>query len=88
MITKVAAAVREARKRAGIDDSADIHYVQRTPLLTIDTIRDATSRGHDVFTEDTLTSMDVSNGTAASGTASCATPWTPTVCGPRFATPG
>jgi barbiturase len=70
MITKVAAAVRDARRRAGIDEPADIHYVQtKTPLLTIDTIRDATSRGHDVFTEDTLTSMDVSNGTAALGIA-------------------
>jgi cyanuric acid amidohydrolase len=37
--------------------------------LTIDTIRDAASRGHDVFTEDTLASMDVSNGTAALGIA-------------------
>jgi barbiturase len=70
MITKVAAAVREAMQRAGIDDPADIHYVQtKTPLLTIDTMRDAASRGHDVFTEDTLTSMDVSNGTAALGIA-------------------
>jgi barbiturase len=70
MITKVAAAVREAMQRAGIDDPADIHYVQtKTPLLTIDTIRDAASRGHDVFTDDTLTSMDVSNGTAALGIA-------------------
>ena len=70
MITKVAAAVGEAMKRAGIDDPDDVHYVQtKTPLLTIDTIRDAKSRGHDVFTEDTLTSMDVSNGTTALGIA-------------------
>jgi cyanuric acid amidohydrolase len=70
LVTKVAAAVAAAMRRAGIDDSADIHYVQtKTPLLTIDTIRDAASRGHDVFTEDTLTSMDVSNGTAALGIA-------------------
>ncbi len=70
MIGKVAAAVRVAMGRAGIADAADVHYVQtKTPLLTIDTIRDARSRGHDVFTEDTLTSMDVSNGTAALGIA-------------------
>ena len=70
MITKVAAAVGEAMQRAGIDDPGDVHYVQtKTPLLTIDTIRDAKSRGHDVFTEDTLTSMDVSNGTTALGIA-------------------
>jgi len=70
MITKVAAAVGEAMKRAGIDDPDDVHYVQtKTPLLTIDTIRDDKARGHDVFTEDTLTSMDVSNGTTALGIA-------------------
>jgi cyanuric acid amidohydrolase len=70
MIEKVAAAVKVAMERAGIDDPADVHYVQtKTPLLTIDTIRDAKSRGHDVFTEDTLTSMDVSNGGTALGIA-------------------
>jgi barbiturase len=70
MITKVAAAVRQATQRAGIAEPADVHYVQtKTPLLTIDTIRDAKSRGHDVFTEDTLASMDVSNGTTALGVA-------------------
>jgi barbiturase len=70
MITKVAAAVKEAMQRAGITDVADVHYVQtKTPLLTIDTIRDARSRGNDVFTEDTLTSMDVSNGGTALGIA-------------------
>lgn len=70
MITKVAAAVRIAMERAGITDPAEVHYVQtKTPLLTIDTISDAKSRGHDVFTEDTLTSMDVSNGGTALGIA-------------------
>jgi ring-opening amidohydrolase-like protein len=70
MIEKVAAAVKVAMERAGISDVADVHYVQtKTPLLTIDTIRDAKSRGHDVFTEDTLTSMDVSNGGTALGIA-------------------
>ncbi|MDQ1718703.1 MAG: barbiturase [Pseudonocardiales bacterium] len=68
MITKVAAAVHVAMERAGITDAADVHYVQtKTPLLTIDTIRDAKSRGHQVFTEDTLHSMDVSNGCTALG---------------------
>ncbi|MGI8881591.1 MAG: ring-opening amidohydrolase [Jatrophihabitans sp.] len=70
MITKVAAAVRAAMAEAGITDTADVHYVQtKTPLLTIDTIRDAKSRGKTVFTEDTLTSMDVSNGGTALGIA-------------------
>jgi ring-opening amidohydrolase-like protein len=68
MITKVAAAVRTAMAQAGITDPADVHYVQtKTPLLTIHTIRDAKSRGHTVFTENTGESMDVSNGTAALG---------------------
>ena len=70
MITKVAAAVREAMAQAGISDPADVHYVQtKTPLLTISSIRDAKSRGKSVWTENTGESMDVSNGTAALGIA-------------------
>jgi len=70
MITKVAAAVRAAMSEAGITEPADVHYVQtKTPLLTIHTIRDAKSRGHSVWTENTGESMDVSNGTAALGIA-------------------
>jgi barbiturase len=70
MITKVADAVRAAIAQAGITDAADVHYVQtKTPLLTIDTIRDAKARGKTVWTEDTLHSMDMSNGTAALGIA-------------------
>ena len=70
MIRKVADTIQVAMKRAGITDAGDVHYVQtKTPLLTIDTIREARSRGHDVFTEDTLASMDVSNGGTALGIA-------------------
>lgn len=70
MVDKVADAVKVAMERAGITDTADVHYVQtKTPLLTIDTIRDAHRRGETVFTEDTLTSMDVSNGTTGLGIA-------------------
>jgi barbiturase len=70
MVTKVAAAVRLAMAEAGIEDPADVHYVQtKTPLLTIQTISDARSRGHTVFTDNTGESMDVSNGTAALGIA-------------------
>src|SRR5688572_15390935 len=70
MVEKVAAAVRTAMERAGITDPADVHYVQtKTPLLTIDTIRDAKSRGKSVWTEDTLRSMDLSNGTTGLGIA-------------------
>jgi cyanuric acid amidohydrolase len=70
MITKVAEAVRVAMERAGITDPADVHYVQtKTPLLTIDTIRDAKSRGQQVWTEHTHESMDLSNGVTALGVA-------------------
>ena len=39
-----------AMEEAGITDPADVHYVQtKTPLLTIETIRDATSRGKTTY---------------------------------------
>ncbi|MFA1548018.1 ring-opening amidohydrolase [Actinomadura chokoriensis] len=70
MVETVAGGVREAMKIAGIDDPADVHYVQtKTPLLTLDTINDAKSRGRDVVTDDTLKSMDISNSTTALGIA-------------------
>jgi cyanuric acid amidohydrolase len=70
MIEKVASGVRAAMQRAGITDPADVHYVQtKTPLLTIDTIRDAKSRGRTVRTEHTLESMDLSNGCTGLGVA-------------------
>ena len=70
MVEKVAAGVKVAMERAGITDPADVHYVQtKTPLLTLETINDAKSRGKDVWTEDTLKSMDVSNSTTALGIA-------------------
>jgi len=70
MIIKVADAVGIAMQRAGIEDPADVHYVQtKTPLLTIHTIRDAKRRGQTVWTEHTHESMDLSNGTTALGVA-------------------
>jgi cyanuric acid amidohydrolase len=70
MVEKVAAGVREAMARAGISDPADVHYVQtKTPLLTLETITAAKARGQEVWTEDTLKSMDVSNSTTALGIA-------------------
>lgn len=70
MVEKCAAAVTEAMAAAGITDVADVHYVQtKTPLLTSETIADAKSRGHTVFTEEPLESMAVSNGTTALGIA-------------------
>lgn len=69
MVQKVAEGVRAAMKAAGIDDPADVHYVQtKTPLLTIDSIRDAESRGCTVFC-DVHDSMGVSNGTTGLGIA-------------------
>ena len=70
MIEKVADAVRAAMERAGITDPADVHYVQtKTPLLTIDTIRDAHERGQTTVLEEPHGSMDISNGTTALGIA-------------------
>ena len=70
MVTKVAAAVKDAMHRAGITDPAHVHYVQtKTPLLTIHTIRDAKARGKTVWTEETHQSMDLSNGCTALGVA-------------------
>ena len=70
MVEKTAAAVKVAMAEAGITDPADVHYVQtKTPLLTMETINDAKSRGQTVFTEEPLESMAVSNGTTALGIA-------------------
>ncbi|WP_226346607.1 ring-opening amidohydrolase [Agilicoccus flavus] len=70
MIRKVADAVTAAMAEAGITDPKDVHYVQtKTPLLTIHTIRDAKSRGQQVWTEHTHESMDLSNGTTGLGIA-------------------
>lgn len=70
MVNKVADAVKVAMERAGITDPKDVHYVQtKTPLLTIHTIRDAHSRGKEVWTEHTHESMDLSNGTTGLGIA-------------------
>jgi barbiturase len=70
MIENVAAGVREAMRRAGISDPADVHYVQtKTPLLTLATIREAKERGRDVWTTHTHESMDLSNGTTGLGIA-------------------
>ena len=67
MVEKVAAGVRAAMRDAGIDDPADVHYVQtKTPLLTIDMVRDAEHRGRTVACE-VHESMGVSNGTTALG---------------------
>ncbi|HUF81227.1 MAG TPA: ring-opening amidohydrolase, partial [Burkholderiales bacterium] len=69
MVEKVAEGVRAAMRNAGIDNPADVHYVQtKTPLLTIDSVRDAHGRGKSVACE-VHDSMGVSNGTTALGIA-------------------
>jgi barbiturase len=69
MVEKVAAAVKAAMHDAGIDDPSDVHYVQtKTPLLTIESVRDAEARGRHVACE-VHDSMGVSNGTTALGVA-------------------
>ncbi|MGB9358595.1 MAG: ring-opening amidohydrolase [Acidimicrobiia bacterium] len=70
MVAKVAEGVLRAMKEAGIEDPADVHYVQtKTPLLVMETINDAKARGHTVYTEDPLESMNISNGTSGLGIA-------------------
>lgn len=69
MVEKVAEGVRAAMRDAGIDDPRDVHYVQtKTPLLTIDSVRDAHGRGKTVACE-VHDSMGISNGTTALGIA-------------------
>jgi ring-opening amidohydrolase-like protein len=69
MVEKVADAVKAAMRDAGISDPKDVHYVQtKTPLLTIDSVRDAEKRGKHVACE-VHDSMGVSNGTTALGIA-------------------
>jgi cyanuric acid amidohydrolase len=67
MVEKVAQGVKAAMHDAGIDDPRDVHYVQtKTPLLTIEWVQDAASRGKGVACE-VHESMGVSNGTTALG---------------------
>lgn len=68
MVEKVAAGVRRAMAEAGIDNPADVHFVQtKTPLLTAERIADAHARGKTVFQTEMMESMAVSNATAALG---------------------
>src|ERR1700724_2650945 len=69
MVEKVADGVKAAMRDAGIDNPADVHYARtKTPLLTIESVRDAHSRGRDVACE-VHNSMGVSNGTTGLGIA-------------------
>ncbi len=66
----VAAAVRGALTDAGIDNPADVHFVQvKCPLLTAQRVGDAEERGAAVMTRDTLKSMGLSRAASALGVA-------------------
>lgn len=69
-VAATADAVAEAMARAGIDDPADVHFVQvKCPLLTSARIAEAAARGHTVATHDTYASMGLSRGASALGIA-------------------
>lgn len=60
----------ELMAQAGIDDPADVHFVQiKCPLLTSERILDAKSRGKDVVVHDTYESMGYNRGASALGVA-------------------
>ena len=55
---------------AGIQDAADVHFVQiKCPLLTTDRIEAAEARGAGLATRDTLKSMGLSRAASALGVA-------------------
>ena len=69
-VEMVAAGVRAAMADAGIDDPADIHFVQiKCPLLTADRIAAAEAAGTPAATRDALKSMGLSRGASALGVA-------------------
>lgn len=64
----VATGVRATMVDAGIDDPADVHFVQiKCPLLTAERIGEAEARGATTATRDTLKSMGLSRGASALG---------------------
>ncbi|TCM50755.1 cyanuric acid amidohydrolase [Rhizobium sp. PP-F2F-G48] len=66
----VAQGVTAAMADAGIDDPADVHFVQiKCPLLTLARIGEADAAGETVATRDTLKSMGLSRGASALGVA-------------------
>ena len=69
-VEETAAAVRRAMVSAGIEDTADVHYVQvKCPLLTNTRVSDAADRGQTVVTAETYKSMAYSRGASALGVA-------------------
>ena len=69
-VAVVASGVRRAMRDAGIDDPADVHFVQvKCPLLTSDRIAETRRRGAECVTADTLKSMGLSRAASALGVA-------------------
>jgi cyanuric acid amidohydrolase len=69
-IRETASAVEAAMIDAGIEDPADVHFVQiKCPLLTAERMQAARSRRASVVTEDTYGSMSYSRGASALGVA-------------------
>ena len=69
-IAMVAEGVKQAMADAGIDDPAQVHFVQiKCPLLTAQRVAEAEARGESTVTRDTLKSMGFSRGASALGVA-------------------
>ncbi len=69
-VLMVADAVKSAMTDAGIEDAADVHFVQiKCPLLTTQRIAQAEASGKATATRDTLKSMGLSRGASALGVA-------------------
>jgi len=69
-VALVGGAVNAAMRDAGIDDPAQVHFVQiKCPLLTLDRIAAAEARGAKVATRDTLKSMGLSRAASSLGVA-------------------
>ena len=69
-VEEVAGAVRRCLATAGIDDPADVHYVQvKGPLLTPGSIADADRRGKTLVTRDPNGSKPYARGATALGVA-------------------
>ena len=69
-ITETALAVKAAMIDAGIEDVADVHFVQiKCPLLTTERIKAAHARNQQTVTEDTYGSMAYSRAASALGVA-------------------
>jgi len=69
-VLMVADAVKAAIRDAGIEDMADVHFVQiKCPLLTTQRIAKVETSGKTAATRDTLKSMGLSRGASALGVA-------------------